>query len=169
MKIQLIVVGGILLVCLGLVVIGSLLPKSHVASRSASYRATPEQLFSLISGPQNWRPDVLSCEAVPDSGGRELMRETTKNHEIVTYELQDRVPPTSITRRIATQNLPYSGSWTFSVQSNGEMTVVRITENGEVYNPVFRFVSFVLGHTGTIDGYLRALGEATKQKVEIKD
>jgi len=113
MKILLIVVGGILLVCLGVVVIGSLLPKSHVASRSASYRATPEQLFSLISGPQNWRPDLLSCETVPDSGGRELMRETTKNHEIVTYELRDRVPPTSITRRIATQILPYSGSWTF--------------------------------------------------------
>jgi len=164
-----IVVGSFLLLCLGVVVIGSLLPKRHVASRSASYRATPEQLFSLISGPQNWRPDVLSSETVPDSGGRELMRETTKNHEVVTYELQDRIPPTSITRRIATQDLPYSGSWAFSLQPNGGMTVVRITENGEVYNPVFRFVSFVLGHTGTMDGYLRALGEAMKQKVEIKD
>jgi hypothetical protein len=169
MKILLIVVGGLLLLCLGVVVIGSLLSRRHVASRSAAYRATPEQLFSMISGPQNWRPDVISCETVPDSSGRELMRETTKNHEIVTYELQNRVPPTSITRRIATPDLPYSGTWTFSLQPSGELTTVRITEDGEVHNPVFRFVSFVLGHTGTMDGYLRALGKSTGQEVEVTD
>ena len=38
-------------------------------------------------------------------------------------------------------------------------SVVTITEHGSVYNPVFRFVSrFIMGHTATIDGYLRALG-----------
>jgi Polyketide cyclase / dehydrase and lipid transport len=169
MKILLIVIGGFLLVCLSLVVIGSLLPKRHVASRSASYHATPEQLFSLISGAQNWRSDVVQCETLPDHAGRELMRETTKNHEAVTYELLDSVPPKSLTRRIATPNLPFSGSWTFSLQPSGETTVVRITENGEVHSPVFRFASLFLGHTRTIDGYLNALGEATKQKVEVRD
>jgi hypothetical protein len=33
---------------------------------------------------------------------------------------------------------------------------LNITERGEIYNPIFRFVSrFVLGHTATLDAYLQ--------------
>jgi hypothetical protein len=170
MKILLIVIAGMVLLGLSSVVIGSLLPKGHVASRSASFRATSERLFSMIAGPQDWRPDVLRYETVPNTGDRAFVRETTRNGETITYELLDRVPPTSVKRRISTQNLPYSGSWTFSLQPNGGATVVRITENGEVSNPVFRFLSrFFFGHTRTMDAYLQALGKATGQEVEVKD
>jgi hypothetical protein len=170
MKILLFVLGGVVLLGLGIVVIGWWLPKQHVVSRSASYRATPEQLFSLIAGVQTWRPDVLRSEAVPDAGGRELMRETTRAGETITYELLARNPPWSMTRRIATKDLPYSGTWTYSIEPKNGVTVVRITENGEVYNPVFRFMSrFVLGQTGTMDAYLRALGKATGQDIQVKD
>lgn len=170
MRILLIVIAAVLLLVVAVVGIGSLLPKRHSVSRSAVYRATPEQLFSLIAGPQNWRPDVLRYEAVPGSGGRELVRETTRGGETVTYELVDSAPPRSLKRRIATENLPYSGTWTYALERDGADTVVRITEDGEVYNPVFRFMSrFVLGHTRTMDAYLRALGKATGQVVEIRD
>jgi hypothetical protein len=164
-------VGGCVIgLILAVVVIGLLLPKRHVVSRNASYRATPEQLFSLIAGTQSWRPDVLRSETIPDSQGRELLRETTRDGNAVLYEVLDRVPPTSIKRRIATPNLPYSGTWSYALQAKGETTVVRITEDGEVYNPVFRFVSrFVNGQTRSIDNYLRALGKALGQDVETQD
>lgn len=106
MRILLTVVGGVVLLVITVVLIGSLLPKRHVVSRSASYRATPEQLFPLIAGLQNWRSDVLHCEAVPDANGRELMRETTRDGNTVTYELLDRLADRSIKRRITTANLP---------------------------------------------------------------
>lgn len=170
MKTLLVVVAGVVLVGLALVIMGSLLPRKHVASRSAVYHAAPEQLFSLIAGPQGWRPDVLRCEGIPDANGREFMRETTRDGKTITYELLDRIAPTSIKRRIATENLPYSGSWTFSVQPSAEGAIVHITENGEVSNPVFRLVSLFLGHTGSIENYLRALGKATgQQKIEIRE
>ncbi len=170
MKILVLVVAGVVLLVLAVVVIGWLLPKGHVVSRSASYQTKPDRLFSLITGPQDWRPDVLRCETVPDANGRELVRETTLDGESIAYELLDRVPPKSIKRRIATDNLPYSGTWTFSLQPNGDVTIVRLTENGEVHNPVFRFIShFILGHTRTMDAYLRALGKSTGQEVEVTD
>jgi hypothetical protein len=151
-------------------VIGSLLPKRHAVSRSASYQATPGQLFRLIAGPQNWRPDVLHCEAIPDTNGRELTRETTRDGSTIIYETLDRVPDRSMKRRIATPNLPYSGTWTYSLEPSNESTIVRITENGEVYNPIFRFMSrFVLGQTRTMDAYLHALGKTTGQEVKIKN
>ena len=170
MKIALIAGGCVVAVIVAVIVIGLLLPKRHVVTRSASYRATPEQLFRLISGEQNWRPDVLRCETSTETDGRVLQRETTRNGETVTYELAERVEPTSIQRRIVTKNLPYSGAWSFSLKPEGESTVVRITENGEVYNPVFRFVSrFIVGQTRTIDTYLQNLGKATNQQIQIRD
>jgi hypothetical protein len=170
MKIILILSGVIILLVVCVVAIGACLPRHHVVSRSARYLATPAKLFALIAGPQNWRPDVLREETVPDPGKRKLVRETTRNGETVTYELLAATPPTSIQRCIASENLPYSGAWTFSLQAQDGATVVRITEEGDVYNPVFRFVSrFILGHTGTIDAYLRALAKANGEEVRIED
>jgi uncharacterized protein YndB with AHSA1/START domain len=170
MKILVGLVGGILFVIFGIVVIGALLPKRHVVTRSATFRATPEQVFALITGPQSWCPDVRRSETISDPAGRTLLIETTGDGKTVTYELLAVTPPKSLTRRIATPNLPYTGSWTFSLEPGNGITTVRITEDGEVYNPLFRFVSrFILGHTRTIDDYFHALGQATSQKIEIKD
>lgn len=170
MKIVLIVLGVLVLLVVVVVGVGYLLPKQHVASRAASFRATPEKLFALITGPQNWRSDVVKFETVPGEGSGTFQRETTRNGETVTYEILDSHPPTSVKRRIATTGLPYSGTWTYSLQTSGGLTTVRITEDGEVYNPVFRFMSrFVFGQTATIDAYLRALGKATEENIQITD
>jgi hypothetical protein len=165
MKIILIAVSCLVLLMLGILLVGSLLPRRHSASRSAAYQATPEQLYALISGAQNWRPDVVHFETVTGEQGRELQKETARNGQTIAYEISDRVPPHELKRRIASPDLPYSGTWTYSVQPRDGMTVVRITEEGEVGNPIFRFVSrFVLGYTHTMDQYLSALGNATGQK-----
>ena len=174
MKIVLLGVTSILVVVIAAVVIvagvGALLPKRHVVSRSATYRATPEQLFALISGPQSWRPDVLRSETVAGPEGQALLRESTRDGNTMTYEAFAANPPTSIGRRLVDKNLPFSGSWVYSLSPSVSGTTVRITENAEVYNPVFRFMSrFVIGQTRSMDTYLRSLGKATGEEVEIKD
>lgn len=170
MKILLIVVGSILVIVIAAVGIGALLPRHHVASRAATYRAAPEQLFALISGPQSWRPDVLRSETIAGPDGQPLLRETTRDGNTMTYEAFAANPPTSIGRRVVGKNLPFSGSWTYSLAPLAGGTTVRITEDAEIYNPVFRFMSrSVIGQTRTMDTYLRSLGKATGREVEIKD
>jgi hypothetical protein len=45
------------------------------------------------------------------------------------------------------------------VAPRGERTLLRITEEGEVYNPLFRFMSrYVFGHYRTLEQYARDLG-----------
>ncbi len=169
MKILLMVLGAILILILAVVITGMLLPRRHSATRSAAFRAKPEQLYALIAGTQTWRPDVRSYEAVREGEGLDLFRETTRNGESIIYEIVVS-PPYSIQRRIATTGLPYSGTWSYSLTPEGDFTTVRITEDGEVYNPIFRFVSrFILGQTRSIDAYLQAMGSATGQQVQIKD
>jgi len=55
-------------------------------------------------------------------------------------------------------HLPFGGTWTYELSAKDGGTVLVITENGEVYNPIFRFMSkFVFGQTASINHYLKAL------------
>jgi hypothetical protein len=168
MKIALIVVGFLALLAAGVVVIGALLPERHVVARSATFKASPDRLFALIAGSQEWRPGVKSCELIAGDGGKQFQRETSNHGETILYELQGSSPPLAIQRRIATEHLPYGGTWSFALEPANGGTRVRITEDGEVYNPVFRFVSkFLMGQTATLDAYLKAMGKATGEDIQI--
>ncbi len=97
-------------------------------------------------------------------------REISWRGETILYEIVQSRPPLAIQRRIATPNLPYSGTWTFALEPKGTTTRVRVTEDGEVYNPILRFVSrFILGQTATQDTYLKAMGKATGEDIRIDD
>jgi hypothetical protein len=67
-------------VALIVAMVGAMLPQRHVASRSASFHAPPERLFALISGPQDWRPDVRSCELLTQDG-RSYQRQISSRGE----------------------------------------------------------------------------------------
>lgn len=170
MKILLGTLCCIVLILAGVVVTGYILPKRHVVTRSAIYRTTPQKVFELISGAPDWRPDVTKFEFLSAPGRVRSIRETTSDGQTITYEIVESQPPTLLVRRIVDKNLPYGGSWTYRVEPSAGQTLLRITEDGEVYNPVFRFMSrFVIGHSKTIDTYLRNLGKALGETVVIKD
>jgi hypothetical protein len=66
--------------------------------------------------------------------------------------------------QIEGQNLPFGGGWEFRLKNNGDSTSVTITENGEVYNPLFRFVSkFIMGHNANLRKYAGFLEESFRR------
>jgi hypothetical protein len=66
--------------------------------------------------------------------------------------------------QIEGQNLPFGGGWEFRLKNNGDSTSVTITENGEVYNPLFRFVSkFIMGHNATLKKYAGFLEQSFRR------
>ena len=144
------------------VLIGVLLPKHHAATRSAFIKASPEKVFTLISGPQDWRTD-LKTYAVIDEDGKHFVRETDKHGQTITYERLEFSPPMLLKNSIADKNLPFGGAWTWRIEQRNGGCLVTITEDGEIYKPVFRFVSrFVIGYTRTIDRYLARLTEVAQ-------
>jgi hypothetical protein len=141
-----------------MVAIGASLPQKHVASRSVSLRQSPEAVWKLITGPPDWRPDVRSSQALPAREGHRVWQETDKHGQTITFEEVESTPARRLVTRIADPNLPFGGTWTYEITPTAQGCALTITENGEVYNPIFRFVSrFVIGHTSTIDAYLKAL------------
>ena len=80
------------------------------------------------------------------------------NHK--AYELADDVPGQRMVTRITDTDLGYSGKWTYVFAPEGPNTRVSITEDGEVSNVIFRFLSrYAFGHTATLDTYLTSLGK----------
>ena len=169
MKIVLIALGCLILLIVVVVLVGAMLPRQHVASRSAAFETSPERLFAFVDGPQTWRSGVAKYEVVTEQGHAKRWRETDRRGETITYEAVDRRPPSLLKTQIVTKNLPYSGTWTIALDGRDGTTVVRVTEEGEVYNPLFRFVSrFVIGHASSIESYLHDLGKAAGQNVRIE-
>ena len=160
---------GLVMIVAVVVIVGSLLPKRHVAARSIILHQPPEVVFALIAGPPTWRQDVRKYEPLsgPEgvAGGKVVWRETDSHGETITYEEVESTPPNRRVIRIADPKLPYGGSWTYELAGSGGGTELKITENGEVYNPVFRFVSkFVMGHTASLDKYLRNVAQHFGEK-----
>jgi uncharacterized protein YndB with AHSA1/START domain len=162
-------VGVIVVLVAAVVVIGMLLPRDHVVARAARIAAPPDSVWRLLTSPAeypSWRTDVISVDMLPAGKYLAMWRERSRNGSIaMATEAQE--PPRRLVTRIADATLPFGGSWEFDVASDGAAaSLVTITERGSVYNPVFRFVSrFVMGHTVTIDAYLRALGRHYGQDV----
>lgn len=151
------------------VLLGLTLPVGHVVSRRARFRESPQAVFDAISGAGEWRSDVVRIEILPPVDGRERWKEFDKHGDGVTYELVESTRPLRRVTQIADEGLPYSGGWTFEIAPAPGGSTLKITERGEVSNPIFRVVSrFVIGHYRTIDTYLSDLGKKFGEPVQIQ-
>jgi hypothetical protein len=161
MRIVVILLAVVVGLALVIVVTGYLLPVKHVAVVSATIPATPEAIWGTLmdrGAYPTWRGDVRAVETLPLDSGRAAWREVGKNDSI-SYVLEQSEAPRRLVTRITDKSLPFGGSWEYLVTSEGAGSRVQITERGEVYNPVFRFVSrFIMGHSATASAYLKALG-----------
>ena len=161
MKILLVILGVLVATLVIIIAVGALLPKEHVVSRSARYRQTPEAIWQTINDYRSfpvWRTDVVKVEPIAGSEGRTAWKEFSRNGAI-PFEIVESQAPSKLVTRIADPNLPFGGTWTYQIVPAEGGCVLTITEHGEVYNPVFRFIStFFIGHTATANQYLVALG-----------
>lgn len=148
----------LLLACVGLTaVLGMQLPEQHTVSRTAEFRQSPQQLWDVIAGPPTWRPEVERYELLSADPHR-TWREYGRHGEKMTYEVVQSDPPGKLVTRIADPHLPFGGTWTYQITPTASGSRLTITENGKIYNPVFRFVArYVQGYSATIDTYLKAL------------
>lgn len=154
------VVVGLALLVGVMTFVGALLPRAHVASRSVLLRKTPAQVYAAVrdfGAMPTWRADLKSVEVEPQPDGRLHFRESGKQGA-VNFELLEDVPAERMVTRILDKDLGYSGKWTFAFRAENGATRLTITEDGEVSNVFFRFMSrYVFGHTATLDSYLSSL------------
>lgn len=156
------VVGCVILLVGIMALIGSQLPKTHIASRSILLHKPPADVYAVVrdfgSAPK-WRSDLKQVEVETSQGGPVYFREVGKN-DTINYELIEDVPAQRMVTKIRDTNLGFGGQWTYTFAAENGGTRVTIREDGEVSNVLFRFMSrYIFGHTATIDGYLGSLAK----------
>jgi hypothetical protein len=161
MKWLLIIVTALAVIVLGVTLAGLALPQNHVAQRSTHFSAPPDKVWATITDVAaypTWRSDVASVQMLQADGGNVAWREVSSRGNKLAYEATTSEPPTHLVTLITDKGIPFGGSWDYRVAPDGTGSRITITENGEVYNPIFRFVSrYIMGHTATIDAYLKSL------------
>lgn len=141
-------------------IIGSLLPQHHSAQRTALLPQPPEKVWATITdivGYPSWRKDVSKVELMAFNDSQHVWREQSEHGSSITYSADKWEPPRHLVTRIANKDLPFGGSWDYTIVPSGTGSTITITENGEIYNPIFRLMSRIMGNTATIDSYLKSL------------
>ena len=150
--------------------IGAMLPLRHHATRRARYKASPDAVYAVLAGPPDWRTGVKSFGELPAQGGRRRWWEEDTHRQKITFEEVEARPGERLQVRTADKGLPFGGTWTFDIAKAADGgSELRIAEDGEVYNVIFRFMArFFFGYHGSIETYLRDLGAKFGQPVEIE-
>ena len=139
--------------------VGFLLPIEHTARREQHLAAPPDVVWRVITDVEafpSWRKDVTRVERMPDREGRAVWIEESGSDRLpIAVEHSD--PPRRLVTRIE-PGLPFGGTWTYEIAPAGAGSVLTITEAGEGYNPIFRFMSrFIFGHEATLAAYMTAI------------
>lgn len=127
------IVGALVVLGVIVAVVGAMLPARHTVSRTARIKLPPDALHALI----------LAKIAEPQE---------------YPLRIERNEPPSVVVTRIADDKLPFGGTWTYRIAAAPGGSDLTITEDGEVYNPIFRFMSrFVFGHYASMDALLKDL------------
>jgi len=156
--IALYVVAGLVALVLLMAVIGSFLPRDHVATRSATLARPPDVVWRALTdldAHPTWRRGLKRLERLSPTTFREHGAQGAITFEVV----EDRAPARRVTR-IADDKLPFGGRWIFELAPAGSGTKLTITEDGFVRNPIFRFLSkTVFSTAATLERFLADLAK----------
>ena len=167
------VLGIIVALALCVVAIGAALPRQHVVSRQAMYHQPPEAIWQAIMDYEQfpaWIKGVARVETFQPPDGHPGWTEVLSSGMRIPLEITTQDPPRRLVTRIADPKLPWGGTWTTEITPGPGGSVMRITEDGYVNNPLFRFLSrFVFGYTDTLDSYMKSLGGKFGEQVTIQN
>jgi hypothetical protein len=150
---------GILIVLIAIIyLIGSMMNVKHVASIQREFKKTSaDEILATITNYKDypsWRSGIK--ELTVDSVNH--WTEKNSHGDKVSYRLEVIDEKGKLITMILNKDLAYGGFWEFTITPIDNGCSVSIVENGEVYNPLFRFMAkYVFGHETTLKNYVNDL------------
>lgn len=148
--------------------VGSALPRVHEETRSALLRVPRHLLYPVLITPEafpEWRTGIDRVERADSDRFTEYGPDGP-----MTFRFLQREPPSRLVVAVDDPDQPFTGTWTFelSPEIGDTSTRVRITERGEVANPLFRVMAKLMTSPGdTMETYLEDLGRRFGQTITI--
>lgn len=127
---------------------GSRLPETHRATRAAVFHQSPEALWEAIVAPEKlpgWRSGIPLTRV-------------------------EEIPHQKLVMRIAGKDMPFGGTWVYEIAPESRGTRLRITENSEIYNTIFRAMThYFFGYTRSMESFLQAVGRKFGESPILED
>jgi uncharacterized protein YndB with AHSA1/START domain len=151
-----VMIGTAVLIGLGMYAVGAKLPVGHVASVVKTVNAPTSKVWAALTDIEAmpvWRKELKSIQRTEGKDGLPRWVEKSSFGDI-PLQVEEMAENEKLVARIDDKSLEFGGKWTWSLKPSGNQTEVTITEDGEVYSPMFRFMSkYVFGHSKTLQTY----------------
>lgn len=149
--------------------IGSFVPRDHVAKMTIDLASPPERVWAIVSDlarTKEWRDDISAVVVQPNPGGPLRFTESTSHGEI-PFEVVSQDAPRRQVVRIIDDHQPFGGTWTWDLEPTPGGMRLTMTEAGFVKNPIFRAMGLLFfSPYDTINAYLKALAKKLGDKAE---
>ena len=158
MKIVILSTISLIMVIMVVWFIGSRLPRQHEVVLSVNLNADIQAVWHLLNDFKaypEWRPSVVRVQRLSDHQGKEVWQESDRHGHDVAYATMESIFNERIIRRIVTPGLPYGGQWILALSPTSSGCSLSITEQGEIYNPMFKIMSkYVFGYDASIKRFI---------------
>lgn len=145
---------------------GARMPVNHSVSVTGVVAAPQDKVFALITNVANgyaWRPQVKSVTTLDPDQGRDHWVEHYKYGQFMTFLAVKTAAPALRQVKLEDPKAAYGGTWTYELSPGPDpaTTTLKITEDGFIKPPVYRFVmARVMGPTKNLDDYMKAIQAA---------
>jgi uncharacterized protein YndB with AHSA1/START domain len=121
---------------------GARMPRKHRSQMTATLRASRAAVWAAITdyaAMPAWWPAVKAVRTEELADGTRLTWNLDRHGQEVPFRTGESHPPEKLVRVIATEQLPYGGTWTFELaDALGGGTQLTLTEDGFINPPIFR-------------------------------
>jgi hypothetical protein len=161
---------------IGLILLAALVgltrPRGHVARTQAEYAKPPAEVWQVVSDFDRWHewnPEIKAVQQLPDRNGHRAVSVKSSWGDAAT-EFTVWEPPSKLRSDMDAGS--FSGSWTYELSptANGA-TLLTVTEQGEVGNPLFRTMMMFHDNYETMTSFHHALAKrlgVTVQPVRVE-
>lgn len=170
-KIALVLIAVPIALILIMAVLGLFISKTHTATRRVQYNQPADVVWTAIAdfaSYPSWRKEITETKRLDDRDGQPVWQEVRARGDVMNMQVVAFDPPRRMVTKVV-DNSMFGGTWTWEVEPTGQrLSTITITEDGEIYNPIFRFVARVfMGYRATMDGVHRALAEKFGETIEL--
>ncbi|MBY0355753.1 MAG: SRPBCC family protein [Rickettsiales bacterium] len=141
---------------------GTNLPETHELTLKTVVHQPRETVWSVVDNyaeaPQ-WSHSVTRIEHLPDQENLPVWRFYGRDGRHMDVQVLESHAPQRHVSRIVASDYPFIGSWTIELEDAGNQTLVTLTEEGRISNPVWRLIMrYILKEDQMVRGYLEELG-----------
>jgi uncharacterized protein YndB with AHSA1/START domain len=174
MRFLLILLFFLTVVTAGIYGAGSSLPEEMITVRGAQFKAPVDEVWDLITNYEQlprWNDGIASVTPIPEPQTKETLWDIVDNDDRhMLLKVTHSEPKIRHRAEIMENDMPFRGSWQFTLTPNDEGTWLTLEERSIIKSPFLRFLTYyVLGSDYGIRAYLESMARHLVQEITIKE